>query len=207
MRLAHADQARNSSIATVRFKVDVGVFYRGFWPLNLVNPLETGEQAKYISGMINFTLRCGKGHEFEAWFGSSAEYDRQLAAGLISCALCDDTSITKGLMAPNLGVKGNKKRDIAPSPNRKNEVAAAALNQQDMAEKTAELMAQMRALKKQVESSFDNVGDAFAETARRIHHGDEEDRGIYGNASKEDVEDLLDEGITVFPLPNLPKDH
>jgi hypothetical protein len=112
-------------------------------------------------------------------------------------------------MAPNLGVKGNKKTDIAPSSSqhRKNEIAAPPLNQQEVVEKTAELIAQMRALKKQVESSFDNVGNAFAETARRIHYGDEEDRGIYGNASKEDVEDLIDEGITVFPLPELPKDH
>ena len=159
--------------------------------------------------MINFTLRCEKGHEFEAWFGSSAEYDRQLAARLITCAVCDNTSVTKALMAPNLGVKGNKKTDIAPSSSqhRKNEIAAPPLNQQEVVEKTAELIAQMRALKKQVESSFDNVGNAFAETARRIHYGDEEDRGIYGNASKEDVEDLIDEGITVFPLPELPKDH
>ena len=159
--------------------------------------------------MINFTLRCGKGHEFEAWFGSSAEYDRQLAAGLISCALCDDTSITKGLMSPNLGVKGNKKTDQTPAapPQHKSEVAAPALSQQEVVEKTAELIGQMRALKQQVEKRFDNVGDAFADTARRIHYGDEEDRGIYGNASKEDVEDLIDEGITVFPLPDLPKDH
>ncbi len=159
--------------------------------------------------MINFTLRCGKGHEFEAWFGSSAEYDRQLAAGLISCALCDDTSITKGLMSPNLGVKGNKKTDQTPAApsQHKSEVAAPALSQQEVVEKTAELIGQMRALKQQVEKRFDNVGDAFADTARRIHYGDEEDRGIYGNASKEDVEDLIDEGITVFPLPDLPKDH
>jgi hypothetical protein len=183
--------------------------HEGWSYADLAKPLETGAKGKYIKDMINFTLRCGNGHEFEAWFGSSAEYDRQLAAGLVSCAFCDDTSITKGLMAPNLGVKGNKKMDVAPAPSRssKNEVAAAAPDQQEMIEKTVELIAQMRVLKKQVEDNFDNVGDAFADTARRIHYGDEEDRGIYGNASKDDVEDLLDEGITVFPLPDLPKDN
>ena len=58
--------------------------------------------------MIKFTLRCNNDHEFEAWFGSSAEYDRQKEAGLVTCVICDDHHISKALMTPNLGAKGNK---------------------------------------------------------------------------------------------------
>ena len=65
----------------------------------------------------------------------------------------------------------------------------------------------MRVMRKQVEDNFDNVGDDFANTARRIHYGDEEERGIYGNATNDDVKELIDEGIEIFPMPDLPKDN
>ena len=167
--------------------------------------------------MIKFTLICRNDHEFEAWFGSSAEYDRQNAAGLVNCVICDDGNISKALMAPNLRAKGNKtptppviqQTPVAQNiqPTAQAGYAAAQPNQQNLAEKAAALITQMRAMRKQVEDNFDNVGDDFAETARRIHYGEEDTRGIYGNASNEDVEELIDEGIDIFALPDLPKDN
>jgi len=155
--------------------------------------------------MIKFSLKCHNNHEFEAWFGSSAEYDRQCDAGLVTCAICGDGHISKALMAPNLGTKGNKSADIKPSEQ--TGYATDQPEQQHLADKAAALMAQMRAMRKQVEDHFDNVGDDFAETARRIHYGEEDERGIYGNASNDDIEDLIDEGIDIFPMPQLPKDN
>lgn len=166
--------------------------------------------------MIKFTLRCNNDHEFEAWFGSSAEYDRQKEAGLVTCAICDDHHISKALMTPNLGAKGNKapaqpdtqnhSGSIQPAPS-KSGYAGGKPGVPELAEKAAALMMQMRAIRKQVEDNFDNVGDDFADTARRIHSGEEESRGIYGNASHNDIEDLIDEGIEIIPLPDLPKDN
>jgi hypothetical protein len=120
-------------------------------------------------------------------------------------------------MAPNLGVKGNKTPTppaIQQTPDAQNiqptaqaGYAATQSDQKNLAEKAAVLITQMRAMRKQVEDNFDNVGDDFAETARRIHYGEEDTRGIYGNASNEDVEELIDEGIDIFALPDLPKNN
>ena len=141
--------------------------------------------------MIKFTLKCSKGHEFEAWFASSAEYERQLGAGLVVCAFCGDAGVGKGLMTPNLSAKGNRRAgasSVVVSPD-------------------AELQAEMRGFCQAIRDHFEHVGDEFASTARRIHEGDEAVRGIYGNATEDEVEELLDDGISVLPFPDLPKGH
>ena len=140
--------------------------------------------------MIKFTLKCGKGHEFEAWFASSAEYERQLGAGLVTCAFCGDAGVGKALMTPNLSAKSNR------------QAGAASVVSPDAA-----LEAEMRGFCQRIRDNFDHVGDEFASTARRIHDGAESARGIYGNASKDEVEELLDDGISVLPFPDLPKEH
>ena len=140
--------------------------------------------------MIKFTLKCRKGHEFEAWFASSAEYERQLGAGLVRCAFCGDAGVGKGLMTPNLSAKGNRR------------AGASSVVSSD-----AELEAQMRGVCQVIREHFEHVGDEFASTARRIHEGDEAVRGIYGNATEDEVEELLDDGISVLPFPDLPKGH
>ena len=140
--------------------------------------------------MIKFTLKCSRGHEFEAWFACSAEYERQLGAGLVACAFCGDAGVGKGLMMPNLSAKGNRK------------AGASSVVSSDAA-----LEAEMRGFCQVIREHFDHVGDEFASTARRIHEGDEAVRGIYGNASKDEVEELLDDGISVLPFPDLPKGH
>lgn len=178
-----------------------------------------------MKNMIKFTLKCNNDHEFEAWFGSSAEYDRQHEAGWVTCAICGDDDISKALMTPNLGAKGNKTSHL-PTPKREApttgvpttgvptrgvssqaEFAALQMDQSQLAKKAAVLITQMRVMRKQVEDNFDNVGDDFANTARRIHYGDEEERGIYGNATNDDVKELIDEGIEIFPMLDLPKDN
>ena len=145
--------------------------------------------------MIKFTLKCSRGHEFEAWFASSAEYARQLEAGLVACAFCGDGAVSKALMTPNVSVKSN--RQAAPS-------SAVASSQEAF---QAELVVEMRGLYQKIRDNFDHVGDEFASLARRIHEGDEAARGIYGNATKDEVEELLDDGIAVLPFPDLPKEH
>ncbi len=151
--------------------------------------------------MIRYALRCsGGGHEFESWFASGAAYDRMEAARLLECPTCGDTAVSKALMAPAVakapGVKGRPDAAAeAPAPP----VAAAA------GPMPAQLVALLQRLRAEVEKNCDHVGPRFAEEARRIHHGEAEPRGIYGEASAAEAEELRDEGIGVARLPWVPR--
>jgi hypothetical protein len=133
--------------------------------------------------MIRYALRCEHDHDFEAWFGSSSDYDDQAALSLVECPVCGSAEVRKQIMAP--AVAGTKKRaesDAAPQ----------------MRSMMMEAMGKVRA---HVEENFDYVGDAFAREARDIHEGKSEERGIYGEATPTEVKALVDGGVPVAPLP------
>ncbi len=134
-------------------------------------------------------LRCAHGHGFEGWFASNEAFDTQLAAGLVECPVCADTAIVKLLSAPRLNL-GNAK---APAE------AAAAAPSQVLAELSPEAR-WMRAVR-EVIAKTEDVGDRCADEARKMHYGEAEERGIRGQATREQTEALLDEGIAVMPLP------
>lgn len=135
-------------------------------------------------------LQCSHQHVFEGWFGSDDEFRGQLAGGLLECPLCGDTGITKLPSAPRLSLGAAQ-----PAPAPKQEVVAMP----DVAIQRAWLQ-----MVRHVMANTEDVGERFAEEARRIHHGESEERGIRGQASREETEALLDEGIGVLPLP-IPK--
>ncbi len=135
--------------------------------------------------MIRFALACAAGHEFEGWFRSNEAFDQQRAAGELACPVCGATSVDKAIMAPAVARSGAADR---PPP-----------------EVVARFLAMARALRAHVEQNFENVGARFPEEARRIHLGEAEPRDIYGEATPEEVRELLDEGIEVRPLPWVPK--
>ena len=135
--------------------------------------------------MILFQLRCAKDHEFEGWFPSGAAYEAQLAARKLTCPLCGDRKIDKAVMAPRIG-----KAAEAPTPAAKMATNARAA---------------LRDLRRKIEAECDYVGPEFAEEARRIHYGEAEERGIYGEASDEQAEGLVEEGIEVARIPWLPQ--
>jgi hypothetical protein len=132
--------------------------------------------------MILFALRCAADHEFEGWFRDGAAFDRQSAGGKISCPQCGDTAVTKAPMAPR--VARSRTVEATPSP--------------------AQLRKALQELRRHVETHCDYVGERFAEEARRIHYGERDPRGIYGEASADDAKDLADEGIEVSRIPWLP---
>ena len=139
--------------------------------------------------MIKYALTCRDcGAGFEGWFQDSAAYDKQAASGEIACAGCGGTSVEKALMAPGIGAAGKEKSE-SPAPTGK-----AAM----VAKKAREAMLQ---LKQQVEANCENVGDRFPEEARKIHYGESEERGIYGNATEDEHAALKDEGIDVHRIP------
>lgn len=133
--------------------------------------------------MIRYALVCGDEHEFEGWFGSSADYDDQAARGLVECPVCASRAVRKQIMAPAVaGTKRTAHADI-PAPAR------------------TMVMEAMGRIRKHVRDNFDYVGDAFAQEARDIHEGVSEDRGIYGEATPAEVKALREDGVTVAPLP------
>lgn len=141
--------------------------------------------------MIVFDLKCGGGHVFEAWFGSSAAWEEQRAAGLVACPICGNGDVAKAVMAPNVGAKGNsRKAGPLPAPSGEApppEVVKAAM----------EMIASAQA--KMLETS-QWVGTAFADKARAMHLGDEPAAQIHGQATPEQAQELVEEGVPVAPL-------
>ena len=140
--------------------------------------------------MIRFGLVCDRDHEFEAWFRNGDDFEAQKARKLVSCPHCGSQKVEKALMAP------------AVSTSRKKTQVALAMS---MEQKKA--VAQLKALMEKVRENADYVGDKFAEEARKIHFGEAEPRGIYGEATPEEAKSLAEDGVEFMPLPVLPEDR
>ncbi|MGW8202191.1 DUF1178 family protein [Sphingomonas bisphenolicum] len=146
--------------------------------------------------MIVFDLKCaGQSHVFEAWFGSSADYEDQKARGLLACPLCGDVDVTKAVMAPAVGAKGNS-RAVAV----REEPAAPAMSGADQAKMKALVEALATAQTKALEDST-WVGRGFAEQARAMHYGEKDRSSIHGEVAPAEAKALIAEGVEVAPLP------
>jgi len=156
--------------------------------------------------MILYRLRCSKGHQFESWFKDSRTYERQEKKSLIGCAVCGDSKVERAPMAPRLG-KGSKKVEpaappAAPAPTPSPEQQKMAALARHMPKELREALLKVRA---EVEKNCEHVGDKFAEEARKIHYGESDKRGIYGETSNEEAEALTEEGIEFGRLPWIPR--
>ena len=140
--------------------------------------------------MIQFSLRCSNDHRFDSWFQSSEAYDKLERAGMVSCAICGVTSVSKAVMAPRL----RPARDDTPPAPRPATAAAQPTPEQALA-----------ALKQHIEAHSDYVGQDFAREARAIHDGTAPDRAIYGEARPEDARRLIEDGVPIAPLPFIPR--
>ena len=136
-------------------------------------------------------LRCAGGHRFEGWFASDEDLQSQTDRGLMECPVCADKTITRLPSAPRLNVSGARE----PQPPAAAEAKPAA-GQIEMTMQAAWLRAVQ-----QVMNQTENVGDRFAEEARRIHYGEADERAIRGQATPDEAEALRDEGIEVMSLP------
>ena len=130
--------------------------------------------------MIVFNLICSTcEYEFEGWFDNSSAFESQKKRKLINCPNCESSKIKKTLVAPNVGKKSNAKK----TTNKK--TIASNINK----------------IKKIVEDNFDYVGDQFTEEAKKIKYGETEDRPIYGEATIQQTKELIEEDISITPLP------
>lgn len=155
--------------------------------------------------MIVFDLSCDKAHRFEAWFRSSDDFVRQQDAGLLACPHCGSSSVHKAVMAPAVGRKGNQmpERPVKMS-TREGEVTNAPADNAHLSVVTPEMREALDTLVKMQRAALAKsrwVGDDFAEQALAMHYGETDREAIHGQATSDEVEDLLAEGVEIAPLP------
>lgn len=126
--------------------------------------------------MIRYTLSCENDHQFESWFQSSAAFETLQTRNMVHCSTCGSTNVRKSIMAPAIPKKGK-----------------------------AEAEAKIAAIKEHVENNAENVGNTFYTEARAMHEGEKPERAIYGQANAAQAKSLIDDGISVLPLPFIPK--
>jgi hypothetical protein len=134
-------------------------------------------------------LECRHSHVFEGWFASEDDFLAQRGRDLIECPVCGSAAISKRLSAPRLNL-GGVPSDLASTQ----ELVSVAGTEQT-------LQAAWMTLVRRILAATDDVGDRFAQEARKIHYGETKERGIRGQASRAETESLIDEGIAVLPLP------
>jgi hypothetical protein len=137
--------------------------------------------------MIRYALVCEDEHGFDAWFSSSADYDRQAEAGLVECPHCGTVKVRKQIMAP------------AVSTARRKDAAQTTLGGEGG---TPDFKTLARKVQAHIRSNFDYVGESFASEARAIHNGEKPERPIYGETTPAERDRLKDDGVPCAPLPD-----
>ncbi|QFY61537.1 DUF1178 family protein [Rhizobium grahamii] len=140
--------------------------------------------------MIRYSLHCENAHEFEGWFSESADFDRQIESGFLTCPVCGSGSISKLLMAPSVS-----------TARKKDEIQTLAMDalKREAFQKLKEAVSNIKA-------NSEDVGTGFPEEARKIHYGEADARAIIGQTTLDEAQALVDEGIEIAALPVLPDD-
>ena len=140
--------------------------------------------------MIKYNLKCKNEHEFESWFSNSSEFDKLNKKKLLECIFCSSKNIKKSIMAPM--ISGKKSKDNSASfldkkiPNKKNELLE---------------------IRDYIEKNFEFVGANLSQKVREIYYDRGTKKSIYGTATKEEREELADEGIDLLSVPWVSKDN
>lgn len=167
--------------------------------------------------MIHYQLQCARGHGFDGWFRSSGAFDSQAREGLVECPACGDRAIERALMTPSVAKRlafpapaqspsevpsgpGAGARGGPPAP-----VVPAGVPTAAGGRLPDHMRAMLQKVRAEIERNCDYVGTEFADEARRIHHGESEARGIYGEATPEEARSLADEGIQIASVPWVPR--
>ncbi len=153
--------------------------------------------------MIVYDLSCDQGHRFEGWFGSSDDYARQLATGMLSCPACGSGEVSKAPMAPSVGKKGNQRADApkAMVAGAAGEEGARPVSNAPMPAEVKQALEKLADAQKKALKNSKWVGKSFADESRAMHYGERDHQAIHGEASPEEAKELIDEGVPVAPLP------
>jgi hypothetical protein len=165
--------------------------------------------------MILFDIKCSDGHIFEAWFQNNDTYEKQVENHMIECPLCGCTKISKSLMAPNIASTSTSEKvgleELNINADQHRVMVSAhspddnQVSSEDVKRALDHMHNTMAKFRRQVEKSCEYVGNNFAEEARKIHYGDSEKRGIYGETTIRETEELIEEGIDILPVPGSDK--
>jgi hypothetical protein len=163
--------------------------------------------------VIHYQLRCAESHEFDGWFKDSGNFEKQARRGLIVCPVCASTKVDRALMAPRVRTRGrtieHEPEAVAPEPAADVPAVPAPVQARPAQAAGGVMPDQMRALlhklRAEVEKNCDYVGPDFAKEARKIHNGEAAPRGIYGESTAAEAEELADDGIGVARIPWLPR--
>lgn len=135
-------------------------------------------------------LKCAQQHVFEGWFASEEDFQSQRSRGLVSCPMCGDAAVDKQLSAPRLNLGASSE----PQTPQAKEALPALMSDPQV---QANFMKMMR----EAVAKTEDVGERFAHVARQMHYGEVEERGIRGRTSAKEAVELLEEGISVLPVP------
>jgi hypothetical protein len=158
--------------------------------------------------MIKYALQCEHGHGFESWFPDSASYDMQAKRGFVTCPTCGSAKVEKQIMAPR--VRNSDERRALSRRKSSPEAMTQQAAPQEMAmlsDEAKAMRAMIRELHDKVKANTVDVGENFADEARKIHAGEVEEKAIRGKATLEEAKALVEEGIGVLPLPPLPDER
>jgi hypothetical protein len=144
--------------------------------------------------MITFNLKCRNDHLFEGWFRSGDDYEAQKKVGVIECPICSSRAVEKGLQAPSLLLKKEPQPTAKPAKRRPRPKVS-----------TEEAEKALHKLSQYVYQNFEDVGEQFPDEARKIHYGETEKRGIFGQTDAEEEKALHEEGIPIMKIPARPK--
>ena len=135
--------------------------------------------------MIKYRLICKDcSLLFDSWFASSNEYEKLKKRKLLICHSCNSKKVEKNLMAPKI-LKKNENENLEKFP-----------------EKINYINKKLRQYQKFIKKNFEYVGENFVYEARSIHYNEKKNKkGIYGKASKEELKELIDEGIDAEVIP------
>ena len=153
--------------------------------------------------MIKYKLKCkspycSKQSDFDGWFQNIEAFEKQMNLGLINCPICGSENILKSLTAPSLKKIQNSNKRIKIEEIEKNTFGY---------EKFKDITTILRSITKEIKENSTFVGDDFVNQARSMNKGTIEEKSIYGHGTKQEIEELKDEGIDVINIPWTPDDH
>lgn len=147
--------------------------------------------------MIQYSLKCDEGHQFDSWFQSASAFDKLLATGHVNCAICGSAQVEKALMAPRVN-QSDRNAGVPEEP------VTPTAGQPTLAQPKSQEEKALSALKEHVEKNSDYVGNEFVSQARAMHLGDAPERPIWGEAKPAEAKALIEDGVPVAPLPFTP---
>lgn len=151
--------------------------------------------------MIVLDLCCHNDHRFEGWFASAQAFEEQCARQLVSCPVCESVQVRRLPSAPYVQTRHGAPDKPAAARTPPASAPAAPPAPSAATPVTPETVAAVLQVLRHMSRDAENVGERLPEEARRIHYGEAEARNIRGQASADDVEELLEEGIMLVPLP------